>query len=193
MQLLLDFLPVLAFFVAYKVGGIYVATATIMIAMTLQCALLWLKNRKVSSMLLASTALVLVFGSVTLLVHNKAFIQWKLTVLDWLFALAFIIAPYFGGKTLVQRLMGEQLQLADAHWRTLNWMWIAFFILLGAVNVYVIYNYDEAAWVNFKMFGTLGATLVFVVLQGIWLAGKLPKDPGPAARTAEKNPSDRPN
>jgi intracellular septation protein len=176
MQLLLDFLPVLAFFIAYKLGGIYVATATLMVTMTLQCALIWLRKRTVSGMLLTSTALVLVFGAVTLLVHDKAFIQWKLTVLDWLFALAFALAPRFGGKTLVERLMGEQLQLEARHWRTLNWMWIAFFVLLGAVNVYVIYHFDEAAWVNFKMFGTLGATLVFVVLQGIWLAGKLPKE-----------------
>lgn len=176
MQMLFDFLPVLAFFVAYKLGGIYVATAVIMAAMVLQAAVQWFRQGKVSTMLLLSTALVLVFGSVTLLVHDKAFIQWKLTVLDWLFALGFLLAPYFGGQTLVQRLMGSQLSLPERHWRTLNWMWIVFFTAMGALNVYVIYHYDEATWVNFKLFGTTGLTVVFVVIQGIWLAGKLPKD-----------------
>lgn len=176
MQLLFDFLPILVFFVAYKLGGIYVATAAIMVAMSLQAAVQWIRHRKISSMMLLSTVLVLIFGSVTLLVHDKAFIQWKLTVLDWLFALGFFLAPYFGGQTLVQRLMGAQINLPEHHWRTLNWMWIIFFLFIGALNVYVIYNYDEATWVNFKMFGTTGMTLVFVLLQGLWLAGKLPKD-----------------
>jgi intracellular septation protein len=194
MQLLLDFLPVLAFFIAYKVGGIYVATKTLMVAMTLMCAASWLRTRKVSNMLLISTILALALGAATLLLRDSSFVKWKLTITDWLFALGFLLAPRFlKGQTLVQRMMGEQLKLTDAHWRTLNWMWISFFFLLGAVNIYVMYNFDEATWFNFKMFGTLGATLVFVVLQGIWLAGKLPKDPGPAARTAEQNPSDRPN
>ncbi|MGD9842411.1 MAG: septation protein A [Steroidobacteraceae bacterium] len=176
MQLLLDFLPVLAFFIAYKLSDIYVATVVIMATMTLQCAILWLRKDKVSPMLLVSTALVLAFGGVTLLVHDKAFIQWKMTILDWLFALAFLLAPHFGGQTLVQRLMGAQITLSAQHWRTLNWLWIGFFVLMGALNVYVIYNYDESTWVNFKMFGTMGLTLAFVILQAIWLSKKLPKD-----------------
>lgn len=179
MQLLFDFLPILVFFVAYKLGGIYVATAAIMVAMSLQAAVQWIRHRKISSMMLLSTVLVLIFGSVTLLVHDKAFIQWKLTVLDWLFALGFLLAPYFGGQTLVQRLMDGQISLPEQHWRTLNWMWISFFVLMGGLNVYVIYHYDEATWVNFKMFGTTGMTLVFVLLQGLWLAGKLPKEGEP--------------
>jgi len=176
MQLLFDFLPVLAFFIAYKLGGIYLATAILMVAMVLVAGVQWFRHGKVAPMLLLSTLLVLVFGSVTLLVHDKAFIQWKLTVLDWLFALGFAIAPYFGGQTLVQRLMGSQLTLSDAQWRMLNRMWIVFFAFMGALNVYVIYHYDEATWVNFKLFGTMGLTVAFVVIQGIWLSGKLPKD-----------------
>lgn len=189
MQLLFDFLPVLAFFVAYKMGGIYVATATIMVAMVLLSTVQWFRHRKVSPMLLLSTVLVLVFGAVTLTVHDKAFIQWKLTVLDWLFAVAFMLAPWFGGQTLVQRLMGAQLALPAQHWRTLNWMWIAFFALMGSVNVYVMYHYDEATWVNFKMFGTTAMTLVFVVLQGIWLSGKLPKEDDAAVKPSNDNPN----
>lgn len=188
MQLLFEFLPVLAFFVAYKLGGIYVATATIMVALVLQSALQWFRQGKVNPMLLLSTVLVLVFGSITLLVHDKLFIQWKLTVLDWLFALAFVLAPYFGGQTLVQRLMGAQITLPAPHWRTLNRMWIAFFTLMGALNVYVIYHYDEATWVNFKMFGTLGLTLLFVILQGLWLSGKLPRDRDSGHKASNDSP-----
>lgn len=186
MQLLLDFLPVLAFFIAYKLKGIYVATAVIMAAMPLQCVGVWLLKRKISPMLLISTALVLVFGCVTLLVHDKVFIQWKMTVLDWLFALAFAVAPYFGGQTLVQRLMGEQVTLPSQHWRTLNRMWIWYFVFMGGLNVYVMYNFDEATWVNFKMFGTLGLTLAFVVVQGIWLTSKMPKNDDDSTPPSDK-------
>ena len=176
MQLLLDFLPILAFFIAYKLRGIYVATAILMVAMPIQCLLVWILKRKINTMLLISTALVLVFGTFTLLVHDKVFIQWKMTVLDWLFALAFVVAPYFGGQTLVQRLMGAQVSLPAQHWTTLNRMWVGYFLVMGGLNVYVMYHFDEATWVNFKMFGTLGLTLAFVVIQGIWLSGKMPKD-----------------
>lgn len=176
MQLLFEFLPVVAFFVAYKLADIYVATAVIMAAMVIQSGVQWFRQGKVTPMVLLSTVLVLVFGTVTLLVRDKAFIQWKLTILDWLFAVAFVLAPYFGGQTLVQRLMGSQLTLTAAQWRTLNWMWIVFFTFMGAVNVYVIYNHDEATWVNFKLFGTIGLTVLFVIIQGLWLSRKLPTD-----------------
>lgn len=176
MQLFFDFLPVFAFFVAYKVGGIYVATATIIVAVLIQAALQWRKQRKLSPMMLTSTVLVLIFGGITLLVHDKAFIQWKPTVLDWLFAAAFLASQFIGDQPLVQKLMGGQVQLAPSLWRTLNLMWVIFFGVMGALNIYVVYHFSEAVWVNFKLFGMLGLTLVFVLLQGIWLAGKMPKE-----------------
>jgi intracellular septation protein len=176
MQLFFDFLPVLAFFVAYKLGGIYVATGTIIVAVLIQAAVQWHKHRKLSPMMLTSTVLVLIFGGITLLVRDKTFIQWKPTVLDWLFATAFLASQFVGDQPLVQKLMGSQVTLEPARWRALNLMWVAFFALMGAANIYVLYHFDESTWVNFKVFGMLGLTLVFVVLQGIWLASKLPKD-----------------
>lgn len=179
MQLLLDFLPVLAFFIAYKLGGIYVATATLMIAMVVLCLVAWLRTGKVSNMILLSTILALGLGAATLLLRDSTFVKWKLTALDWLFALGFWLAPRFlNGQTVVQKMMGEQLHLEPAQWRQLNWMWIGFFAFVGTLNVYVLRHFDEATWVNFKMFGTLGLTLVFVIGQGIWLANKLPKESG---------------
>lgn len=177
MQLLLDFLPVIAFFVAYKLGDIYVATAALMIAMVLLCAVTWLRTRKVSTMMLISTVLALALGALTLLLRDNRFVQWKLTVVEWLFALGFLLAPRFmQGQTVVQKMMGEQIRLEDSQWRSLNWMWIGFFVLVGSVNLYVMYRFDEAAWVNFKMYGTLGMTAIFMILQGVWLARKMPKD-----------------
>jgi intracellular septation protein len=179
MQLFLDFLPVLAFFVAYKLGGIYTATATLMVAMVLLCLVSWLRTGKVSNMMLLSAVLAVGLGAATLLLRDSAFVKWKLTVLDWLFAVGFWLAPrLMGGQTVVQKMLGEQVTLESAQWRHLNWMWIGFFAFVGALNVYVLKHFDEATWVNFKLFGTLGLTLVFVVVQGIWLAGKMPKDGG---------------
>ena len=180
MQLFFDFLPVIAFLVAYKLGDIYTATATLMGAMVLVCIISWIRTRKVSGMLLTGTGIALVAGTLTLVLHDATFIKWKLTLLDGAFALAFLIAPYVSDITLVERVMGANIQLQPTQWRTLNWMWVAFFVFVAMLNLYVMYHYNEATWVNFKTYGTMGLTLVFVVLQAIWLAAKMPKD------TAEK-------
>lgn len=182
MQLLFDFLPVIAFFAAYKLSGsIFVATAVIIVAVVAQTTLQWFRHRKVSSMALISGTLVLVFGGLTLLIHDKAFIQWKVTIVNWLFAIAFIASRYFGERTIIERLLGENLQLEPALWHRLNWAWSVFFLILGSVNLYVAYNYPEAVWVNFKLFGVLGLTIVFALVQGFWLASKMPE-------SAESNP-----
>jgi intracellular septation protein len=176
MQLLFDFLPVIAFFVAYKLADIYVATGVMIVAVVLQTAVQWIRHRKVSSMALISGALVLVFGSLTLIVHDKAFIQWKVTVVNWLFAAAFLATQYFGERTLIERMMGENVQLERELWRKLNVAWALFFLLLGTINLYVARNFSEAVWVDFKMFGVIGLTLVFALGQGLWLASKAPPD-----------------
>lgn len=189
MQLFLDFLPVLAFFIAYKTAGIYIATATLMVAMVLLCLISWLRTRKVSNMMLISTLLAVVLGAATLLMHDSSFVKWKLTVLDWLFALAFWLAPRFlNGQTIVQKMLGEQISLRETHWKQLNWMWIVFFALVGALNVYVLKQFDEATWVNFKLFGTLGLTLVFVVAQGLWMSNKV-LPPSDTASTGDNSHS----
>src|SRR5688572_664690 len=115
MQLLFDFFPVIAFFVTYKVtANLFVATAVIIVAVIAQTAIQWFRHRKVSSMALISGALVLVFGGLTLLIHDKVFIQWKVTAVNWLFALAFLATRFFGDKLLIERIMGENVQLQAA-------------------------------------------------------------------------------
>ncbi len=185
MQLLFDFLPVIAFFVAYKLADIYVATLVFIVATTLQVSIHWMRTRRFSPMHLVSAALVLVFGGLTLTIRDTAFIMWKPTVVNWLFAAAFLVSPWplFGGRPLVQRLMSStdaQLNLTPALWRRLNLMWVAFFLLMGAANLAVFHYFDEATWVNFKLFGMLGLTLVFIVAQGFWIAAQARGDGMPA-------------
>ena len=180
MQLLYDFLPVIAFFVTYKLAGIYVATAVLIVAVLIQTAVSWIRFRKVSPMLLTTAVLVLVFGGLTLLLHDATFIKWKPTIVNALFAAAFAGSHFMRGPTIVQRLLGENLSLDDASWRRLSLMWVGYFIVCGVANLYVAYNFPESTWVNFKLFGLLGMTLVFVLLQGVWIARRTEpaSDPG---------------
>lgn len=174
MQAFIDFLPVVAFVVAYWLTDFHTAVLVIMAAMVLQVALTWLITRKVNRMLLASTVLVVVLGGGSLLLKNDLIFKWKPTVLNWVFALVFLGSQFIGEKPLVQRFMqsvaSEPLTLAAADWRSLNLMWVVFFLLSGAANLYVAYNFPEHIWVNFKLFGLLGLTVVFVLLQAMWLS-----------------------
>ncbi len=177
MQLLFDFLPVIVFFVVYKLAGIYAATLAIIVAAAFQVSVHWARTRHVNPMHLVSAGLVLVFGGLTLAIRDTAFIMWKPTVVNWLFAGAFLASQWrrFGGVPLIQRLMtsaDSRIVLSPAQWRRLNLGWVAFFTLMGAANVAVFHYFDEATWVDFKLFGMFGLTLVFVVAQGFWLAAQ---------------------
>lgn len=172
MQFLFDLFPVIAFFVAYKVWGIFVATAVLIAGVLVQTAVSWIRHRKVSPMLLTSAVLVLIFGGLTLWVRDPAFIKWKPSIVNWLFAAAFLVSQYLRGPTIIQRMLGENVTLEPADWRRLNLMWVGFFLVAGALNLYVAYRFDEATWVNFKLFGLMGLTLAFALLQGVWIARK---------------------
>jgi len=183
MQLLFDFLPVIAFFVAYKIADIYAATVVLIVAVVVQSGVQLLRKRKLNPMHLISAALVLVFGGLTLAIHDKVFIMWKPTIVNWLFAAAFLASqlPVFGGKPLVRRLMGSAdagVELSDSSWRHLNLIWVGYFLVLGVANLYVFRNFDEATWVNFKLFGMLGLTLAFVVAQGMWISSRTQQGQG---------------
>lgn len=185
MQLLFDFFPVIAFFVTYKItGNIFVATSVIIVAVIAQTGWQWFRHGKVSQMALISGVLVLIFGGLTLLIHDKLFLQWKVTVVNWLFAAAFLASRFFGDKLLIERMMGQNVQLEKPVWQTLNWAWAGFFAVLGALNLYVVYNFSEAFWVDFKMFGMLGLTFVFAIVQAVWLSSKMP--PEEASSQSEK-------
>jgi intracellular septation protein len=184
MQLLFDLLPVVFFFIAYKMAGIYVATAVLIVGVLAQTAISWIRHRKISPMLLTSAVLVLVFGGLTLLIHDATFIKWKPTIVNVLFAGAFLVSHWTKGPTIVERLMGEQVKLdPPSLWNTLSLMWVGYFLVCAVLNLYVAYNFSEATWVNFKLFGLMGLTIVFALAQGFWLGRKM--DQAPATPKAE--------
>ena len=170
MKLLFDFFPVLLFFVAFKLFGIYVATAVAMATTFAQIGFVWLRKRRIDRMLWVSLAVITVFGGATLLLGNETFIKWKPTVLYWLFGGSLTIAWLAFRKNLVRSMMEHQVSLPDEVWARLQASWIGFFVMMGALNLYVAYNYSTDAWVNFKLFGGLGLMLVFVLLQALMLA-----------------------
>lgn len=176
MQLFIDFLPVAAFVVAYWLGDIYTAVLVIMVAMGLQVAATWLLTRTVGRMLLASAGLVWVLGGATLLLRDALFIKWKPTVLNWAFAAIVLGSQFIGERPVMQRLLQSvaknEFSLSDADWRRLNLMWAAFFLASGAANIYVAYNFPEHIWVNFKLFGLMGLTFVFALLQAYWISSR---------------------
>ena len=175
MQLLQDFWPLIAFFGTYKMADIYMATIVLMVALPIQIGWQWFREHKVNRMLLFSGVLVLIFGTATLVLKDKTFIQWKPTIANWLFAIAFLVSQFIGEKrTIVERAMGEAIELPSNLWRQLNMMWVTYFTILGGLNLFVAYNFDEATWVNFKVFGTLASTVVLVIIQAAWIGYKQP-------------------
>jgi intracellular septation protein len=176
MQAFLDFLPVVAFVVAYWLTDFKTAILVIMIAMVIQVIATWLLTRTVNKLLLGSAGLVVGLGGISLLLDNDLIFKWKPTVLNWVFAAAFLGSRYIGEKTIVQRIMEsvakEDIVLKDNDWQQLNIMWIAYFIIAGTANIVVAYNFSEAFWVNFKLFGLLGLTFAFMFFQAFWLTRK---------------------
>jgi intracellular septation protein len=169
MKFLFDFFPVILFFIAFKAADIYVATVVAIAATFVQVAWLRLRGRRVEPMLWASLGIIVLFGGATLVLQDETFIKWKPTVLYWLFGVVLAGAAAFG-RNLIRVMLSEQVQLPDAVWTRLNWSWIAFFVFMGALNLYVAYNYSTDLWVNFKLFGGMGLMLVFVLAQALLLA-----------------------
>ena len=170
MKFLYDFFPVLLFFAAYKLFDIYVATAVAIGAALLQTLAYRVKTGRFEKMHLVTAGLLLFFGGLTLALRDPTFIKWKPTVINWLFAVAFLVSAWIGKRTLVERMMSHAIQVDKPVWSRLNWAWTGFFASMGGANLYVAYSFDEATWVNFKLFGMLGLTLAFVVAQALYLA-----------------------
>jgi intracellular septation protein len=204
MKLLLDFLPIILFFTAYrfanadkegaaafatehfgflvsggKVGvdeaSVLLATVVVIVATLAQVAWLKVRGKKVDLMLWVSLVLVVVLGGATIWFHNKTFIMWKPSVLYWTMGLAFWVAQLLG-KNLLRVLLGDQIELPDLIWQRLNAMWIAFFGVMGLMNIWVAKNFSEATWVNFKLFGGIGLMLLFTLAQGVYLSRHLKHD-----------------
>lgn len=175
MKMLFDFFPILLFFAAYKLKGIYVATAVAIVATLLQVGYLWWRHRRVEPMHLVTLGMIVIFGGATLYLHDEQFIKWKPTVINWLFGVAFLASQFVGDKPFIQRMIAASIALPQPVWYRLNLGWALFFLVLGAINLFVVYNFDTDVWVNFKLFGMLGLTVAFALLQAVFLARHLPE------------------
>lgn len=169
MKLLFDLFPVILFFVAFKFYDIYIATGVAIAASVVQIGWLLARRRPVAGMQWASLAIIVVFGGLTLFLHDETFIKWKPTVLYAAFALSLLVSRYVFGKNLIKAMMDAQIALPAAIWTRLNLGWTIFFAAMAVLNIYVAYNYPTATWVNFKLFGTMGLTLVFVLAQAFYI------------------------
>ncbi|MSP52867.1 MAG: septation protein A [Gammaproteobacteria bacterium] len=176
MKIFYDFLPIAVFFVIYKLYGIYPATASAIIISIIQVAFYWAKHRRFDMMQVITFWVILIFGGATLILHNDMFIKWKPTILNGLFALVFWGSHWFGEKTVLRRVLEDKIKLPDQIWIRLNYLWIGYFLLMGTLNLIVVYNFSTDVWVNFKLFGMLGLTLVFALLQGIYLSKHMESD-----------------
>ena len=189
MKLLFDFFPLLLFFAAFKLYGIYVATATAIVASFLQVGGYWWKKRRFEAMHLLTLGVIVVFGGLTLALHNDTFIKWKPTILYWIFAILILGSHFIGSKTAMERLLGSQMPLPPAVWARFNMNWGIFFLCMGVLNLYFAFYFapqrDELwrqeMWVNFKVFGSMGLTLLFTVAHIPMLSKYL--DTGPDKET----------
>jgi intracellular septation protein len=229
MKLLFDFFPLLLFFAAFKLYDIFVATAVAIAASLVQVGAFWLRHRRFEKMHLISLGLISVLGGLTIALHAKAFVMWKPTAVNWAFAAAFLASHFIGRQPLIQRLLGGQIELPARVWSRLSLMWVAFFFLAGAANIYFVRDYfnaeaalrvaapqAEAAkfenldcdadftgaalalcqtavskqdmWVNFKVPGTIALTILFIIIQGFYLAPHMKiDDPPPAPARKEES------
>jgi intracellular septation protein len=208
MKILFDFLPIALFFGMFKYaeghkdwaaatatewlgfmvsGGavgvaeapVLLATVVVIVATLLQIVWLKARGKKVDTMLWVSLALVTALGGATIYFHSENFIKWKPTVLYWVMGGALLIGQLFFKKNGIQTLMGAQMRLPDAVWRKVNLSWVAFFIAMGFVNLWVAFNFSTATWVNFKLFGVMGLMLMFILLQALVLGKHVKSDPAP--------------
>mgnify|MGYP000205006483 FL=1 len=168
MKAWLDFLPLILFFVAYKVAGVFTAAAVLMVSVVVLYGIVWWRERKLQSSQWITLGATVLLGSLTLILHDEAFLQWKAPAVNVLLALLFAGSALIGKKPLIERLMGESIQLAPPQWRKLNTAWVLFFLFCAAANAWVVL-YHTAWWVDFKLFGSLGMTFTFIIAQGIWL------------------------
>ena len=180
MKLLFDFLPIVLFFVAYKLTDIYVATGVLVMVTLAQTGWIWIRQRRVEKLPLITAGLVLILGGATLLFQDPLFVKWKPTVVNWLFAIAFVGSRFIGQQTLLERMLGGQLELPAPVWVKLTFAWAFFFFAMGVANLYVAFTFDENTWVNFKLFGMLGLTLVFVLAQAAYMSRHLKFDDPPS-------------
>ena len=177
MDFLIDLVPALPFLlVAFGLADMFLATKLAIGAALLQVLASRWRYGKVKKMHACTFAAIVVFGSITLFLHNDLFIKLKPTALNWSFAIAFLVAPLFFKTNLLKMMLGEKLVMPDFAWSRLNLMWVAYFALIGAVNLYVALNFSPEAWSKFRVFGIYGALFAFMIVQGVYIYRHMPHE-----------------
>ena len=190
MKQLAEFIPIIIFFVIYQmdgstisfmdwshtVDGIYSATKALLVATFFILPLQWWLTGYLEKRLLWTSAAVFVFGGATLFFKNELFIQWKPTVFNWGMAIAFAVSQFWGDKNLIERLMGSQIQIPRAIWQRICWVWVAYFSMVGALNLFVAYQFSEATWVSYKMWSFIPLTFFIMVITAIIMSPSLKAD-----------------
>lgn len=187
MNQLAELVPILLFFIAYKMDGyeldlgiwqyqfdgIYTATAILMAATLIQVGIARLQTGKLEKRQLWLLLAVMVFGGATILLRNELFIQWKPTIFNWALGMVFLGSQFIGEKNLMARTMGSQITVPDAVWTRINYLWSAYFFLVGGLNLIVAYNFSEETWVDYKLYSALGFTIVLSVVTVAMLSPHL--------------------
>ncbi|GAL04759.1 septation protein A [Photobacterium aphoticum] len=175
MKQLIDFIPLIIFFVLYKTHDIFVATGALIAATVVQVGVTWFLYKKVEKMQLATLAMVTVFGGLTIYLHDDNFIKWKVTIIYALFAISLLVSQYLG-KPLIKSMLSHEIQLPERVWQRINVAWSLFFIVCACVNVYIAFRLPLDVWVNFKVFGLLIGTLIFTLATGGYIYHHMPKE-----------------
>ncbi|USD33515.1 MULTISPECIES: septation protein A [Vibrio] len=175
MKQLIDFIPLIIFFVLYKMHDIYVATGALIIATAIQLVITYALYRKIEKMQLITFVMVALFGGMTIVLHNDDFIKWKVTIVYIVFAIGLAVSHVIG-KSAIKGMLGKEISLPDHVWSKVTWAWVAFFSFCAGVNVYIAFKLPLDVWVNFKVFGLLAATFGFTLITGIYIYKHLPKD-----------------
>ena len=185
MKLLFDFFPLVLFFGAFKLYDIYVATLVAMAASLAQVVFIRIRHQRFETTHLVTLFVILLFGGMTLIFQDDMFIKWKPTIVNWIFAIVVLGSQFIGKRTVLERLLGSQMQMPAKIWKKVNVSWGLFFLVSGLLNLYVAFYFrthlDEATrtdfWVNFKVFGLLGLTLAFSIIQMMIVARYISTEP----------------
>ena len=169
MKTLLDFGPIAAFFIAFQFSDLITATWVLMGAQVLAAVLCQQSLGRIDGQMQAQSGVVFVLGGLTVYLQNATFIMWKPTLVNGAFALILVGGNLYGKKSMLSRLLSRQLPLPEAVWRTLSWGWAVAFTLSAVLNLVVAYNFSEAIWVSYKLFGGLGLTVLYTAITLVYL------------------------
>ena len=176
MHAIFEYIPLIIFFVVSKTVDIYWATGALIVTSALQVLYYVIKKEKIPTRHLVVFLMVAVFGGLTIFFHNDAFIKWKVTIINGLFACALLVSYYGFNKNIIKQFLGEALTLPDNIWARLNLAWACFFSCCAILNIYIAYSYPLETWVNFKVFGLTGLTFVFAISSVLFLYKYMPQE-----------------